>query len=492
MFESFETGRKIAKKDFEALEPEMRLKLLNAQFDSRSAEFPTVILLAGNDRVGANEVIDLLHAWMDARGLDTSVFSDPTDVERERPLFWRYWQALPAAGRIGILLGAWCSGSVRERARGNVDDLEWERHLSHVRRLEQQLVADGTLLLKFWLHVPRKEFSRRLGRAEKNPDSEPYVEKRDREVLDRWEKLQDAGEEFVRRTDTEWAPWRIVESSDKRHRGLEITQTLVSGLHWALGHESASAASSPPPPADLAPLGSGLLDAVDLTASVPIDEYRDRRKKLQGRVARLTRKARRKDVATVLAFEGWDAAGKGGAIRRLTQAIAARDFAVSAIQAPSEDEKRHHYLWRFWRALPRAGRVRVFDRTWYGRVLVERVEGFATEAEWTRAYAEINDFEEHLVERGFVLRKFWLHISPGEQLRRFQAREKTTYKHYKITGEDWRNRDKWEQYERAVVEMIARTSTKAAPWKIIAANDKRHARLDVLATVVEALERRLD
>jgi polyphosphate:AMP phosphotransferase len=489
MFESYETGRKVEKSEFEERAATLRPALLNAQFDSRTAGFPIVVLLSGNDRAGGNEMLDLFHEWLDARGFDTSVFRDVNDAERERPHFWRYWQALPARGRTGLLLTGWAGRRVYERGDGDLDDAEWEAHLRHVRALERELVADGTLLLKFWLHAPRKTLEKRFERADKDPDSEPYVEKTDEGVLKNWKGRWRAAEDLIRRTDTAWAPWRIVESSNRRARALDVFETLLSGLRWRLGMNSASGELAEPPAPQLPPLGTRRLQEVDLSATVAPEEYRERRRDLQGKLALLSRKARREKVATILVFEGWDAAGKGSAIRRLTQALAARDYAVTPIAAPTEDERRYHYLWRFWRAIPAAGHIRIFDRSWYGRVLVERVEGFATEAEWQRAYDEIRDFEEHLVEFGTVLEKFWLHISPEQQLARFQAREITPYKQHKITEEDWRNREKRPAYEAAVEEMIVRTGTSQAPWTVVSAEDKRHARLTVLETVVRALER---
>ena len=191
-------------------------------------------------------------------------------------------------------------------------------------------------------------------------------------------------------------------------------------------------------------------------------------------------------------FEGWDAGGKGGVIRRVTAALDARQYRVIPIAAPTDEEKAHHYLRRFARHLPRLGRFTIFDRSWYGRVLVERVEGFAPPDEWRRAYWEINDFEEELTDHGLIVMKFWLHISKDEQLRRFQERERTPWKQYKITDEDYRNREKWPLYERAVHDMVVQTSTAYAPWYLVAANDKRHARVEVLRHVVGRLEERVD
>ena len=277
----------------------------------------------------------------------------------------------------------------------------------------------------------------------------------------------------------------MIDGSDRQHRDLAVARALRDALLARL--------AAPPalPKVELEPCERGALAAVDLKARLEDDEYERRKAELQLQLGRLARKARRKGVSSVLAFEGWDAAGKGGCIRRLTQPMSARDYRVLSISAPSEEERAHHYLWRFWRPLPRAGYMTIFDRSWYGRVLVERVEGFAREDEWQRAYSEIVDFESQLVDHGMVLAKFWLQIDPEEQLRRFEAREETPYKKYKLTSEDYRNRGKWDEYAAAADEMIARTSTGAAPWTLVSSQDKRWARIRVLETVCDALQARL-
>jgi polyphosphate kinase 2 (PPK2 family) len=230
-----------------------------------------------------------------------------------------------------------------------------------------------------------------------------------------------------------------------------------------------------------------ILSSLDMSQAVSKKAFATDLEKYQGRLNLLQRKAEQKGVSTILVFEGLDAAGKGGAIRRVTGALDARSYQVIPIAAPTDEERAHHYLWRFWRQLSRAGRLTIFDRSWYGRVLVERVEGFATEREWRRAYSEITEFEEQLVDHGIVLMKYWVHISQDEQLRRFKAREKARYKRWKLTDEDWRNRAKWADYERAVNDMVERTSTRLAPWTLVEGNDKYFARLKVLKTACRSI-----
>ena len=235
-----------------------------------------------------------------------------------------------------------------------------------------------------------------------------------------------------------------------------------------------------------------MLEKLDMTKKLSNKEYSERIESAQSRLRKLEYKMYRKGVPVLCVFEGWDAAGKGGTIKRVTEMLDPRGFTVSSYAAPQVEEKTHHYLWRFWRNLPRTGHLSIFDRSYYGRVLVERVEGFIDEPTWQRAYQEINEFESHHASFGMVICKFWLHITPEEQLRRFRGRELDPFRQYKLTEEDWRNRAKFPQYTAAVEDMLMRTSTPHAPWYVIEANDKHYARVKVVEDVVEAVENRLN
>jgi polyphosphate kinase 2 (PPK2 family) len=230
---------------------------------------------------------------------------------------------------------------------------------------------------------------------------------------------------------------------------------------------------------------------MNLKLALEEEKYDTELSKWQGRLAELMRDPRFKNRSLVCAFEGADAAGKGGAIRRIGAAMDARQYQVIPVAAPTEEERGQPYLWRFWRHLPRKGHVAIFDRTWYGRVLVERVEGYCTENDWSRAYTEINDFEHELADSGVIVVKFWLQISQAEQLKRFKEREKVEFKRFKITEEDWRNREKWDAYQQAICDMVERTSTGNAPWTLVEANDKSYARVKILRTLAERLESEL-
>jgi polyphosphate kinase 2 (PPK2 family) len=234
--------------------------------------------------------------------------------------------------------------------------------------------------------------------------------------------------------------------------------------------------------------GRDILSSLDLTQSATKKKYSKELETWQGRLNLLTRHPKFKSKSVILVFEGQDAAGKGGAIRRVTSALDSRIYQGVPIAAPTEEERAQPYLWRFWRHIPRRGRFTIFDRSWYGRVLVERVEGFCSEADWMRAYGEINDFEMQLARNNSIVLKFWLQISKEEQLRRFKEREKIAFKRFKITEEDWRNRKRWDDYHKAVCDMAERTSTEVAPWTIVEANDKYFARIKVLRTIVRRIE----
>ncbi len=483
MLEAAEQGLKVSKNEYAAAESELRVDLINAQYDLQSADFSVVLVIAGDDRIGMNEIIQFMHEWMDARYLETHIFHLPSREELERPRFWRYWRALPPKGKIGVYVGAWPLNAVAERVRGRIDGDGFARRLAHIRQLERDLANDGTLVVKFWLHIPKKELKKRLKRAKKDKDDSWQVEETDWEIYDIYDKAIPRIETLLDATHSDSCPWHVVDTSNDRFRNLTFARTLLVTLQQRLD-------STPPAPSVEPAVAEfpDALGAVDLSQSLEKAEYGEALDAYQARLAKLSRQAREQGLSSVLVFEGWDAGGKGGVIRRITQAMAVRDYRIIPIAAPTEEERVRHYLWRFWRQLPPAGQTLIFDRSWYGRVLVERVEGFTPEEAWQRAYAEINDFEAQLYEHGMVVQKFWLHIDPDEQLRRFKAREQTPYKKYKITEEDYRNREKWDDYVGAVNEMVARTSTGRAPWHLVAANDKRSARIQVLKAVCDGLK----
>ncbi len=496
MFETAELGRSVGKEEFEAEVPKLRLELLEAQRALQKAGVPVIVLLGGADGAGKGETVSRVLEWLDTRGLDTHAFGPPTDEERERPRWWRYWMRLPPRGRIGFFFGSWYSEPLVERAFGRLSRARYDRMLGEIAFFEQMLAEDGALVVKLWIHLSKKGLRKRMRRLEADPATRWKITKADWRHFRKYDRFIDASEHAIRRTDTVHAPWLLVEASDERYRDLMAGRTLLERFRSRLaeapkGRAAAPAGSFAPPPAMSREASLTILDRVDLKQKLAPEEYDRRLQKAQGKLGRLVRAAFEEKRSSIVVFEGWDASGKGGNIRRITAAMDPRTYRVISVAAPTDEEKAHHYLWRFWRHVPRAGYVTLYDRSWYGRVLVERVEGFARPEEWSRAYLEINDFEHQLVAHGIVLAKFWLQVDAKEQLRRFRERETVAWKRHKIGPEDWRNREKWDAYEEAVSDMIARTSTVEAPWTLVAANDKRFARVQVVESLCRRLERAL-
>ncbi len=493
MFEAAELGQRVAKPEYEREVEGLRQRLLAAQQRLRHAGFPVVLVVGGVDGAGKGETVNTLLEWMDPRYIDTFALSASSDEERERPPMWRFWRALPPAGRIGIFFGGWHSAPIVDRVYGTIKKVEMERRLARVNGFERLLVDDGTLLVKYWMHLSKDRQKKRLRSLQADPATRWRVTPLDWKHFALYDRFRKVSSQALRVTSTADAPWTIVEASDRRFQLLTVGRTLADRLEAQL--ERVDGANSSRSVAVSAPLaGPGartILSTVDLTRRLDPDDYDRKLEKERGRLNTVARRAAAKGVSTIVVMEGVDAAGKGGAIRRVASALDARMFSVIPIAAPTEEERRHPYLWRFWCHLPRAGRMTIFDRSWYGRVLVERVEGFCSDPEWQRAYSEIDDFEQQLVAHGTVIVKLWLQISQDEQLRRFRERETIAWKQFKITDEDWRNRERWPLYEQAVNDMIERTSTEVAPWTIVESEDKRYARIKTLETIRRAIDHAL-
>ncbi len=498
MFATAKIGRKVSKEAYKAEVEGLRTELLEAQIALRERNIPVYLIIAGMEGAGKGEVVNALNAWLDARGMNVYAFWEASDEERHRPRAWRFWRAMPRRGEIGVFFGAWYLWPMEQRFAGHWDDAKLDQCMRSVRELERMLIHDDAVIVKCWYHFSEQVQRRRLKALARSDRSRWKMLPKKSKFSEQYQRFEEIADRVVRGTDIGRAPWHIIEATDHRYRDLTTGRILLREMQQALAaepHTDRRVDDSPSNGQELLPAAPEaritLLDRIDLTQTIEREDYRQRLKRLQAELNDLAWRAYAKKVSTVLVFEGVDAAGKGGAIRRVTEAVDARLRQVIPIAAPTDEERAHHYLWRFWRHVPRAGRMAVFDRSWYGRVLVERVEGFTSHANWARAYLEINDFEEQLTQSGIVLQKFWLQISKEEQLARFQAREKTPYKRYKITDEDWRNREKWDAYREAVNEMLARTSARHAPWNLIAGNDKRFARIQVLETVTAALREAL-
>lgn len=494
MLQEIDLSRRIDKKSYKKMIEPLGVSLGRLQREVRKLGIPLVVVFEGWDAAGKGTLINELILPMDPRGFTVHTCQESTEEEKFRPFLWQFWRRLPAAGRQAIFDRSWYRRLMQDRVEGDCRGESLVEATDDILSFERQLVDDGTVIVKFFLHISRKTQKRRLKKLRNDPNTAWRVSKADLRRHKRYDKYFDAAEEMLAATDTEHAPWTIIEARDRRFAALKIFNTVIAALENRIAAVESDQASAPAQAEAIElpdELRTSILDPIDLSVSLEKDEYSRQLKALQKRIRDLHHQMYIQRVPAVVAYEGWDAAGKGGNIRRLTARLDPRGYEVIPIAAPDATEKAHHYLWRFWRELPKAGHLAIFDRTWYGRVLVERVEGFASRAEWKRAYREINEMEKHLTNYGMVLLKFWLQIDAEEQLARFEARQENPDKTWKITEEDWRNREQWDQYNAAVEEMLFRTSTPHAPWTIVESNDKRYARVKVLRSVCQALEDRL-
>jgi len=489
MLESAEIGHTVDKKTYAREELRLREALLNAQFElSARARGPVLVIVSGVESGGRGEIANQLTMWMDPRHIRVRAFGPRSPEELARPPAWRYWQALPPTGRIGILMNAWYREALQERIAGRMDDAVLDSYLQQVRRQERMLSDEGVVLAKFWIHLSRDAQKKRIAALEADPRTSWRITPADKRALKLYSKSHTLWEHLLRETSTGMAPWYVVDGSDERYRNLAVGKILLDTLQRTIQAPAKRAPAAKAPPIISVADNVKLIRELELTKRMTETVYESAVAKYQRRLARLSRAKGFADRSLIVVFEGADAAGKGGAIRRVAGALDARFYTIVPIAAPTDEERVHPYLWRFWRHVPARGGITIFDRSWYGRVLVERVEGFCSADDWSRAFDEINHFEEQLVRHGAIVVKFWLQISKEEQLARFRARERTSFKTFKITAEDWRNRRKWGVYERAVCDMVDRTSTELAPWTLVEANDKRYARVKVLKTIVQRVE----
>lgn len=492
MLETVDLSLETPKEQFRRVFPEMEARLRRLQYACREAKVPVIIVLEGWDAAGKGTLISSLIERLDPRGYKVHATHGPTLEEAMRPFLWRFWLKLPNDGDWAIFDRSWYGRVFVERFEKFIKRRAWERAWDEINQFERQLADHGTVLVKLFLHISKKEQKRRMKELLADKYQRWKVEKKDlrnHRAYEAWRRIYD---ETFEKTSTTWAPWTIVEAEDRRYATLKAVETITAAVEEKLRQKKtrAQVVSQAPLP-KLRTNPRTLLDRVDLSVSLEEDAYKTQLAKYQARFRELSFQLFKHRIPCVIGFEGWDAAGKGGAIKRLIAPLDPRAYDVIPIGVPKGEEFTHHYLWRFWRHFPKAGHIAVFDRTWYGRVLIERVDHLSGDA-WKRAYQEINEFEAMMVSFGAVLCKFWIHISKQEQLRRFRERERIEYKRYKITPDDWHNRSKWNDYERAVGEAIIRTSTTYAPWTIVEGNQKRWARVKVLRTVCEAIEKRLE
>ncbi len=503
MLSKIDPLKEIPKQKYESLMEPLMIQLQRLNRQIFEAKIPVLLMFDGWEGAGKGDSINRLLSRLDPRGTRVHPFHDPTEEERLRPFFWRYWIRLPSRGQVGVFETSWHGRLIQARVDGDLKLKRFHRALDAANSMERLLAEDGAVIQKFWMHLSKKEQRRRFKKWEEDPAFSFRVTK------EAWKQNKDYGdwlkaaEEAIERTNTHLAPWTVVESDDRRWRRLKVVQQVCSALERALAARPAPKPAKPAPqpasvgaaaaPATLSnghrvTTGPNPIDDLNLSVKLTEDQYKKQLGKEEDRMRTLQHLCFLKRLPVVVMFEGMDAAGKGGAIRRLATSLDPRGYTVIPVAAPEGEEKVHHSRWRFWRNVPKGGHWAIFDRSWYGRVLVERVEGFCRPDEWGRAYAEIRDFESQLTAAGAVVIKFWLQISLDEQLKRFKDREKTEHKRFKITAEDWRNREKYPAYRDAIADMLLQTSTGDAPWTLVEANDKLWARVKILRTINEAVE----
>ena len=492
MLEKIDLSRNVKKEVFKQVQNEQGTRLGELQRALKEAGVPVIVVFEGMGAAGKGIQINRLIEHLDPRGFDVYASNRNTEEEAMRPFLWRYWTVIPEKGRFTIFDRSWYRKVQVDRFNGDTRKKELTGAFQDINTFEKQLTDDGYVIIKLFLHISQEEQKKRFKKLDSSAENGWRVTKQDWERNKRYNEYLEINEEMLENTDTGYAPWNIIESTNKDYAAMKIlncvTQTLEEGLRQV---EAKKNAVIPKSEGIDSRYQIGVLSGVDVSKSLTREEYKEQLRALQKKLESLHSDLYRLRIPVVLGFEGWDAGGKGGAIRRLTNHLDPRGYRVNPTASPNDIEKKHHYLWRFWNRVPKAGHIAIFDRTWYGRVMVERIEGFCSEQEWKRAYQEINEMEAHLADSGAVVLKFWMHIDKDEQERRFKERMEIPEKQWKITDEDWRNREKWDQYELAVNEMLVRTSTTYAPWVVVEGNCKYYARVKVVQTVVEALESKI-
>lgn len=510
MLEKVDLTKKMSKEEYKRKMDHLEVRLGQLQRLCKELKIPVLIVFEGFGASGKGLQIGYLIQSMDPRGFQVFPIKNDTEEERMHPFMWRFWTKTPERGRIAIFDGSWYRRVLIDRFEKRTKEKDISRAFQSINSFEEQLSDDGNVIVKLFLDIDQKEQKKRFDKLAKNKETAWRVTQGDIERNARYGEYADMMEDMLFKTDKDYAPWTIIEATDRRFATVKIYTTVIKAMADQIekvqrkkeeestakdaGETSVSLEASQvarEAEEELKELQVSILSKADLSLRYTQEEYKEKLKKLQKKMEKLHGELYRRRIPVVLGFEGWDAGGKGGAIKRLTQKMDPRGYVVNPTASPNDIEKAHHYLWRFWKAMPKDGHVAIFDRTWYGRVMVERIEGFCTKEEWQRAYKEINDMEKDLHDAGAIVIKFWMHIDKDEQERRFRERQENPEKQWKITDEDWRNREKWDQYEDSVNEMLLRTSTDYAPWVVVEGNDKYYARIKVLSAVVNAIEERL-
>ena len=466
-----------------------RNQLYDLQMKIKEHKVPVLALFEGWGTAGKGSTIGKVIRNIDPRFFKVVTMSEPTAEEQRYPFLYRYFKHIPEQGKFTFLDSGWMEQICRERLEEKNDEKEYGSRIESIRRFERQLTDNGYLVLKFFMHIDQEEQKKREERLLEHKDTRWRVSEFDRWENAHYKKCVKVFSQYMSDTNASTSPWYIIDASERKWAELQVLETMISNIQVALQNQ----AHSVPILQNVFPLEQiPRLSEIELKdKELEEAEYKTELKKLQGELGELHNRLYRKRIPVIITYEGWDAAGKGGNIKRITEALDPRGYEVHPIASPEPHEKAKHYLWRFWTRLPKSGHIAIFDRTWYGRVMVERLEGFCSENDWRRAYNEINEFEKELKEWGAVIIKFWVQIDKDTQLERFEERQNTPEKQWKITDEDWRNREKWDDYEVAVDEMLQKTNTSFAPWHVLESVDKKYARIKALKIVIEEIQKAL-
>ncbi len=488
MLTDFVKGEKPEAEEIEARIDAARSKLARQQIQIKEKKLPVLVILDGWGAAGKGSVLGRVIKELDPRFFRTETLAQPTQDEVRRPFLYRYFVRIPEAGKISFFDSSWMDETTKSYLLDEYSEKEYANHIRSIKRFERQLSDNGYLLVKLFFDISEKEQKKRLEALREDSSTKWRVEKFDRWQNKHYKTCRKVYDDYLENTNQFSAPWYIIDSKSRKWAELQMLEIMTRAIDTALTNSTRSV----PILQNTFPLKTmPKLSAIDPNVRISDDEYRTRLKELQAELSDLHNRIYHKRMPVIIAYEGWDAAGKGGNIKRVTAALDPRGYEVMPIASPEPHEKARHYLWRFWNRLPKDGHITIFDRTWYGRVMVERLEGFCSENDWQRAYNEINEFEQELQDWGAVLIKFWVHIDKDTQLERFNARAADPEKQWKITDEDWRNREKWDLYEEAVDEMIAKTSTEYAPWHILESDDKHFARIKALEIITSEIKKRL-
>lgn len=488
MLKDWKRSEKPSGEEIEKRLEELRAELFARQTRIRDHKLPVLVVLEGWGAAGKGSVLGKVIRNIDPRFFKVATMGERSEEEERKPFLYRHFIRIPEAGKYMFLDGSWMDEVTGEYLHGDLKEKEYLRRLTSIRQFERQLTDNGYLVLKFFFHIDGEEQKKRLHKLQEDKNTRWRVSENDLWQNKHYQKCLDVYDDYLRETNQSSAPWYIIDAEDKKWAQLQLMDILVRGIDTALTNGAAAV----PILQNMFPLRkTQKLSEIPLDQELTEEEYRRELEKCQKKLSRLHNELYRKRIPVVIAYEGWDAAGKGGNIKRITGALDPRGFEVHPIASPEPHEKARHYLWRFWTRLPKTGHIAIFDRTWYGRVMVERLEGFCSENDWQRAYNEINEFEKELTDWGAIVIKFWVQIDKEVQLQRFNERQNTPEKQWKITEEDWRNREKWDQYEEAVDEMLQKTNTTTAPWYVLESNDKKYARIKALKILIEEIEKRL-